>query len=265
MIKQKGVINIPVIMIFLLVSGMVAIFITITSKPQKSSGKLQEQISSSSAEVIRESSRPTTSPKSSPTPAVNTTPFPKIDPYNQSSLKLESVSPSTASINNELTIKGQKFDQNQGKLLIYARESNLYSSLYEIEKWSDTEIIAKLKFVGGGQFYIKVETADGQRSNELALKVIGGQPYIASVSPTTFKKGSTITITGNDFGSSAGKVNFNSNSGYGNLLGYGVIGSWTDTQIIFTVPSSLEFKEYGLEVVTSDNRKSSYKYFNVVD
>ncbi|MBI2597359.1 IPT/TIG domain-containing protein [Candidatus Daviesbacteria bacterium] len=122
-----------------------------------------------------------------------------------------------------------------------------------------------MTFVRGGQFYLEVETADGQRSNRLPFTVVAGQPYIESISPSVFKKGSTITITGTEFGSSTGKVNFNSNSGYGNLLGYGIIGSWTDTQIIFTVPSSLESKEYALEIITSDGRKSSYKYFNVTD
>lgn len=91
---------------------------------------------------------------------------------------------------------------------------------------------------------------------------------ITSSLPNPFNfclKNSTITISGYDFGSETGKVNFNSSGGYGNILGYGIIGSWTDTQIIFTVPPNLESKEHAIEIVTLDNRKSSYKYFNVSD
>lgn len=260
MSKEKGVINIPIVIIFLILSGAVTILITIPNRSQNSPTIPQEKVSSPSAETSNKTPKPTSTPT-----AYSNTPSPKINIDNQSTVKLESVSPNTASINSQLIIKGQRFGQVQGKFLLYARESSLFSSLYEIEKWSDNEIITKLKFVSGGQFYIKVETADGKRSNELSLKVIGGQPYISIVTPTTFKKGSTINISGYDFGSSTGKVNFNSSSGAGNLLGYGVIGSWTDTQIIFTVPSNLESKEYAIEIVTSDNRKSSYKYFYIND
>lgn len=266
MSNQKGIINIPVIIILLLISATGAVFVVLPNKQQTSLSKPQEQISTPVAEVALQTPLPTSLSKQTSLPiiAVTPSPSPRIDLNSKSNIKLESVSPNPAINNQQITLKGQNFGSSQGHVWFY-NSSGSNSGGPSISKWTDTEIVTTVTFVRGGQFYLEVETSSGQRSNKLPFTVSAGQPYVENVSPATFKKGSTITITGTEFGSSTGKVNLNSSASYGNLLGYGVIGSWADTQIIFTVPPNLESKEYALEIVTSDNRKSSVKYFNVTD
>ena len=69
------------------------------------------------------------------------------------------------------------------------------------------------------------------QSNSLSLTV--ANPTITSLSPTTAVAGQQLTITGTNFGASAGRVMFGSESEYG-------ITSWTDTQIVTSVPSDAQ-------------------------
>lgn len=268
---MKGFIAVPVIILFIVVSGIVGLYIIKSNQIQTQIHlNNQEQIATSSSKIetpspsVTPSLKLSTPPISKPTDFATPTPSPspKVDLNSQSSIKLNSVSPNPAVNNQQIILNGQSFGSGQGHVLFYnSNGTNMGGPA--ISSWNDTTIVTTVAFVKGGQFYLEVETASGQKSNKIPFTVSAGQPYIADVSPTIFKKGSTVTITGTEFGSSKGMLYFY--KGYGNVMGYGIIGSWSDTQVIFTVPPTLGADEYGFQVVTSDNRISSYKYFNVVD
>lgn len=67
--------NILLVIILLILSATVAIFITTPNRLPNSPSKPQEQISSPSAEVIKESPHPTVSPELKPTPSPKPTTF----------------------------------------------------------------------------------------------------------------------------------------------------------------------------------------------
>lgn len=69
--SEKGTVNITIIIIFLIISGAVAIFVSNTIKTQNTSNKLQEQTSSSS------------SPQPTSTPIPSSTPSPKPQPTSK--------------------------------------------------------------------------------------------------------------------------------------------------------------------------------------
>lgn len=268
---MKGFIAVPVIILFIVISGIVGLYIIKSNQIQMPMHLVnQDQIATSSSKIETPSSSVTLSPKpsalpiSKPTNFITPTPSisPKIDLNPQSSIKLNSVSPNPAVNNQRIILNGQSFGSGQGRVLFYNSDGTNMGGP-TISSWNDTTIVTTVAFVKGGQFYLEVETDSGQKSNKILFIVSAGQPYIASVSSTIFKKDSTVTITGTEFGSSKGMLYFY--KGYGNVMGYGIIGSWSDTQVIFTVPPTIGADEYGFQIVTSDNRISSYKYFNVVD
>ncbi len=270
---MKGFIAVPIVVLFIIVAGVVGLYI-IKSDQVPTHSVNQEQVATSSSKIetpppsVTPSSKPSAFPISkptnftSPTPTPTTSSSPKVDLNSQSNIKLNSVSPNPALNNQQIILKGESFGSGQGRVLFYFLDGTNIGGP-TVSSWSDTTIITTVAFVKGGNYYLDVETASGQRSNKILFTVSAGQPYIASVSSTIFKKGSTITITGTEFGSSKGMLYFY--KGYGNVMGYGIIGSWSDTQVIFTVPPTLGADEYGFQIITSDNRISSYKYFNVVD
>lgn len=268
---MKGFISVPVIILFIVVSGIVGLYIIKSNQVQIPIHSVnQEQIATSSAKIEKPSPsvtpqlKPSALPISKPTNFATSTPSPspKVDLNSQSSIKLNSVSPNPALNNQQIILNGQSFGSGQGRVLFYLLDGTNIGGP-SVSSWNDTTIVTTVAFVKGGNYYLDVETASGQKSNKIPFTVSAGQPYIADVSTTIFKKGSTVTITGTEFGFSKGMLYFY--KGYGNVMGYGIIGSWSDTQIIFTVPPTLGTDEYGFQIITSDNRISSYKYFNVVD
>ncbi|MCC6463408.1 MAG: IPT/TIG domain-containing protein [Saprospiraceae bacterium] len=97
----------------------------------------------------------------------------------------------------------------------------------------------------------QLETAVRKRTHEPVIQVAGKDirlpikdrlvPTILSFSPTTITAGtnSLLTINGNDFGASTGIVRFlNSNTGSVFNIDASDIVSWSNTQIVVTVPST---------------------------
>lgn len=268
LVNQKGfsAVIILVIILFIIIAG--GVYLKSQKDSNKGENKNLEFASSSELKISTPSATIQPSPTIKPTRTVlrtaSPTPVSKIDLNLNSSVKLESAFPNPGKDGQQITLKGSNFGSAEGKVWFYSL-SGVAEGGPTINKWSDTEVVFTLASFKSGQFYIEIEKADGQKSNKISFTESGGQPHIGSVSPTTFKKGSTITITGTEFGSSSGKLNFYKSQGAGNLMGYGIIGLWNDTQIVFTVPPTLENTEYGFQVITSDGRSSSYKYFNVID
>lgn len=250
------------IIIFALAIGSVYLFST--QKPLQKTAQEARKSDSKSSNI-----EPTLQTQTAPTSPVITakptpTPTKGLDLSGNSSVKLESITPSSAINNQSIVLRGYGFGPKPGYVIFY-NSSGMASGSPSIDSWTDNEIHTKVYFVRGGQFYLAVRTAGGPESNKVAFTVSAGQPYISSINPyPNVSKSTQITISGAEFGSS-GSVDLYSAADYeANILkGQATINSWTDTEIKFMVPSSLDTKEYGLQIKTSDGRTSSYKYITV--
>lgn len=267
-----------VVIMLLLIGIIITAFTFSQNAPKKNEASYQmSKSASSSADVktVVPSQKPfnitTTIPVKRATPTPTFFPSPTasntVNLNNGSSVKLESVSPSTGIQDQTIILRGEKFGLAQGKIWFYNPEG-LNMGGPNIGSWNDNEIHTKVGFMlrGNRTFYLEVQTADGTRSNKIPFTLTAGQPHVASVSPSTLTRNAQVTIQGTEFGSSQGSVRFytaGSKSWDETLSATGIITGWSDTSINFTVPSSLESKEYGFQIVTSDNRTTSASYFTI--
>jgi hypothetical protein len=83
----------------------------------------------------------------------------------------------------------------------------------------------------------------------------GSQPILSSISPAAAAVGSTVTLTGSNFGSSAGTVNFGSVSA--------AVSNWSNTSITAVVPSGVVVGANNVDVVTSANLTSNVVSFSI--
>src|SRR5258708_29624511 len=91
--------------------------------------------------------------------------------------------------------------------------------------WSNTSITAIVP--NGATSGAVVVTGGGLQSNGAAFTVL--VPTISSLSPASGAPGASVTITGTNFGASAGTVTFNGLTA--------TITSWSETSIAVTVPA----------------------------
>lgn len=103
-------------------------------------------------------------------------------------------------------------------------------------------------------------TADScVNSNEVSLAI--NLPVISTISPVAVSPGGAISLTGSDFGTAAGTVNFYV-SGTTTVFTKVTPTSWTDSGIQLTIPSTLTGgQSYDLEVATTDGRNSALKSY----
>lgn len=180
------------------------------------------------------------------------------------SVKLESITPSSAANNQSITLKGTGFGNSQGNVIFY-NSQGMVSGSPAIDSWNDTEIHTKVYFVKGGQFSLAVRKPNGEESNRVAFVVTAGQPYVgtingANIGPHVLKRNSQVTISGTEFGLS-GSITFEKS---GSSITASV-NSWSDTQIIFIVPAQTVNTSYDVYIKTSDGRSSSSKYVTISD
>jgi hypothetical protein len=168
---------------------------------------------------------------------------------------ISQVTPSTTAAGTSVTLTGENFGSTQGSsYLTLAQGGTSWGAPYDgakltITSWSDTSITFTLP-PDTGPFPIEPGPAtitvsvDGQTSPAQTITVSGTvapAPVISSASPSTTTAGSSVTLTGVNFGSSQG-------SGYLTLAQGGTswgapydgatltITSWSDTSITFTLP-----------------------------
>lgn len=135
---------------------------------------------------------------------------------------ITSVTPTTAIAGTQITIAGTGFGANQGSGNVW-----LGSTYGVVVSWSDTQVVANV--ASGSKSGVAQILQGGVWSNSINLTV--STPNITSVTPTTAIAGTQITITGTGFGASQGSGNI--------WLGstYGVVVSWSDTQVVANVAS----------------------------
>jgi hypothetical protein len=132
------------------------------------------------------------------------------------------VNPTTGVAGTQVTITGTGFGPTQGSGNVW-----LGSTYGVIASWSDTQVVATI--ASGAKSGTAQILQSGVWSNAVNLTVI--TPNITSVTPTTGVAGTQVTITGAGFGAVQGSGNV----WLGNT--YGVVVSWTDTQVVATIAS----------------------------
>lgn len=184
---------------------------------------------------------------------------------NQTYPKIDSLSPSSGHSGQDFTIKGVLLGADTGEV-IFCTVSQSANCSYgaPINSWIDTEIKARvpgiLTQIGAHQIYVKAK--NGKESNKLTFTLTAGQPIIDNITPGGAKPGEQLVITGSNFGSGNGQVNFYKT--YPNLNGSGNISSWSNNEVEITIPSNFEANtEYGIQIVSEAGASSSFKYYTL--
>src|SRR6267378_3176239 len=133
---------------------------------------------------------------------------------------ITSVTPTTGIAGTQVTIAGTGFGATQGSGNVW-----LGSTYGVVVSWSDTQIVANV--ATGSKSGVAQVLQGGVWSNSVTVTV--STPNITSVTPTTGIAGTQVTIAGTGFGATQGSGNV--------WLGstYGVVVSWSDTQIVANV------------------------------
>jgi hypothetical protein len=138
---------------------------------------------------------------------------------------VSTVSPPTGTAGTTVTIRGSGFGSTQG------RGSLMLGSTYGVvTSWSDTQITAAV--ASGAQSGSAQVTQGGVASNAVAFTAI--TPVVTNINTTTGTAGTPVTITGTGFGTTRGSGNVRIGSTYG------IVSSWSDTQIVASVASTAQ-------------------------
>lgn len=135
---------------------------------------------------------------------------------------VSSVTPDNGLIGAQVTIAGTNFGAPQ--TISIAKFNGVTAA---VSSWTDTQIVTTVP--AGARSGPVTVLADGLTSNaDVAFAL--PEPIITAVSPSSGISGSQVTVTGSRFGTATG-----------NALWFGSLAvpivSWTDTQIVATVPS----------------------------
>jgi hypothetical protein len=137
---------------------------------------------------------------------------------------ITSISPTALSPGMQVTLTGSGFGAAQGS----GRVDLQNSSFAPVVSWSDTQIVVTVPAgTVGGHAYVG---QNGTWSNGFSFTMI--PPTLSSVSPNALSPGMQVTLTGSGFGATQGSLGRvwlqNSNV---------PVVSWSDTQIVVTVPA----------------------------
>jgi len=158
------------------------------------------------------------------------------------------LSPTTGPTGTAVTITGTNFGSPQGTGTLTFNGS----AASPITSWNATTIVAPVPT--GATTGNVVVKASGVNSNGSSFTVVL-PPSISSLSPTSGPVGSSVTITGTNFGTTQGtsSVTFNGTTA--------IPGSWSATSIVVPVPSGATT---GNVVVTANGSSSPGSAFTVL-
>ncbi len=160
---------------------------------------------------------------------------------------ITNLSPTSGAVGVSVTIRGAHFGSTQGSGTVTFNGTTATT----ITSWGSDMIVATVPVAATTGSV--VVNASGVNSNGVAFTVL---PSITSLSLTTGAVGASVTITGTNFGSTqgSGTVTFNGTTAT-------LIGSWTATQIVATVPTGATT---GNVVVNASGATSNGVNFTVV-
>ena len=192
---------------------------------------------------------------------------------------ITSISPISGSVGTTVTITGLNFGTTQGTgtVIFLGKQSGIDTSINIVNypqlkhvtnvlEWSDMVIkIAVPDSAESGYVVLMVNTNNSlYESNRVWFEVPSlTNPTINNLSPSTGPVGTTVTITGINFGSTQGtsSVIFNYSDMTENGLTATVITSWTDSKIVANVPVGAVD---GNVVVKVGSKKSNKIWFEVL-
>ena len=162
---------------------------------------------------------------------------------------IASLSPTSGPVGTSVSITGTNFGSTQGSSIVSFNGTPVTT----IGGWNPTQITATVP--AGAATGNIVVTVNSVPSNGLSFTVLP-TPNIASLSPISGSVGTSVSITGTNFGSTQGSstVSFNGTPAT-------TIGNWNPTQITATVPAGATT---GNVVVTVNGVPSNGLNFTVV-
>jgi hypothetical protein len=143
-------------------------------------------------------------------------------------IHISDVTPTGGLPGTAVTITGFGFGDTQGSGTVAFNGTPATT----ITSWSDTEIVCEVP-VGATTGNVVVTENGGLSSAGVAF-VVGTVPSITSLSPTSGAGGKTVTLTGTGFiaDQGSGTVAFGETES--------TVTSWSDTQVVCSVPEGLE-------------------------
>ena len=125
------------------------------------------------------------------------------------------------------------------------------------DSWTDTNacfVVPSGTALGAAT--VQAVTSAGS-SNLLSVTVVGS-PVISSISPSAAAPGAQITISGSNFGASQSLLRLwiGTSPNFNNIL-YPSISSWTDTQIVATIPSSASVGNQTVQIAAASGLSTS--------
>jgi hypothetical protein len=140
---------------------------------------------------------------------------------------ISGVNPASGAVGSTVTITGSNFGNSQGTSTARFGTTNA-----SVSAWSATSITAVVPNLTAGAQSVTV-VVNGVSSNASTFTVVTQQPSpaISSLNPTSGAVGTSVTVSGSNFGASQGT----STARFGTANAS--ISSWSATQIVATVPN----------------------------
>ena len=160
---------------------------------------------------------------------------------------ITSLAPTSGAVGTSVTITGTSFGGTQGTSTVTFNGTSATPN-----SWSDTSIVVPVP--AGATTGPVVVTVNGVASNGITFTVLQGTPTITSLSPTSGPVGTSVTITGTNFGATQGSSFVTVNGAFTSP------SSWSSTSIVVQVPSGTTT---GPVVVTVNNVASNGITFTV--
>jgi hypothetical protein len=148
-------------------------------------------------------------------------------------------SPSSGPVGTQITITGTGFGATQGSGYAYF-SSYATNNHAQVVSWSDTQVVLQVTSATGGGIAVGYIEQNGIQSNSAWFTVL--DPEIDSITPSSASTGSQITITGQRFGATQGTGYVWMDDGVGQFQL--PVVSWSDTQIVVTIPPGDTVRKY---------------------
>ncbi len=139
--------------------------------------------------------------------------------------QVNSISPTTGPAGTQVTVSGSGFQTTKGSSAILINGATATTS-----SWSDSQIVATIP---GGATTGPVRVSVNNISSNQDVVFTIPNPIITAISPSNGPVGTQVTVSGVGFGATQGTSTLKFQG-----IAADVISSWSDTQIVATVPSA---------------------------
>jgi RHS repeat-associated protein len=136
--------------------------------------------------------------------------------------RVDSISPASGVVGTQVTVNGAGFRATTGSLTLNGTSANVSS-------WSDTQIVGTV-LAGTTTGRVVVNAGGGSSSQNVLFTM--PKPIISSLLPASGVVGTQVQISGSGFGSTQGSSTLRFNGSSASIV------SWSDTQVVTTVPST---------------------------